>query len=278
MKQSTHWASDGRRARARSGFTLIELLVVIAIIAILAAILFPVFARARENARRASCQSNLKQIGLGVMQYLQDYDEKYPRADPGGIQAYYVPGQGTSYDGYFPYGHWRFTIQPYVKSTQLFACPSSPATLQGIGLAAVGAPRSTMQVYPDSPNYGANENVLVTRDTPSFSAAGIGGASLLPMITDSSALLFTDPLRVMAANTPAGGGGPQDHSRRYNVQLTDLIETHTRHLGGSNICYADGHVKFLTQKAMGIDPTRSAQAVYNDRFYLPTRAEDDRVR
>ena len=62
----------------RSGFTLIELLVVIAIIAILAAILFPVFARARENARRTSCVSNLKQIGLGIMQYTQDYDERYP--------------------------------------------------------------------------------------------------------------------------------------------------------------------------------------------------------
>jgi prepilin-type N-terminal cleavage/methylation domain-containing protein len=69
-------------SRKRTGFTLIELLVVIAIIAILAAILFPVFARARENARRASCQSNLKQIGLAVYQYTQDYDEKCPSAAP----------------------------------------------------------------------------------------------------------------------------------------------------------------------------------------------------
>src|SRR5690349_4775228 len=67
-----------RCSALRSGFTLIELLVVIAIIALLAAILFPVFARARENARRASCQSNLKQIGLGIMQYTQDYDDRLP--------------------------------------------------------------------------------------------------------------------------------------------------------------------------------------------------------
>ncbi len=103
--------------RGRSGFTLIELLVVIAIIAILAAILFPVFARARENARRSSCMSNLKQIGLGILQYSQDFDEKMPRAwynstDPNG--------------GGFPGDYkWMDAIFPYVKSEQLFVCPSA---------------------------------------------------------------------------------------------------------------------------------------------------------
>ncbi len=99
---------------SRSGFTLIELLVVIAIIAILAAILFPVFGRARENARRSSCMSNLKQIGLGVMQYVQDYDEKYP-------QAYYYPNNNSSAGGY---AQWSGTTQPYLKSEQIFVCPS----------------------------------------------------------------------------------------------------------------------------------------------------------
>src|SRR6188472_4028670 len=89
----------------KSGFTLIELLVVIAIIAILASILFPVFARARENARRSSCQSNLKQIGLGIMQYTQDYDEKYPEFNPSGLG-------------------WAAATQPYLKSTQILQCPS----------------------------------------------------------------------------------------------------------------------------------------------------------
>src|SRR3954469_17430376 len=96
----------GKRLIIR-GFTLIELLVVIAIIAILAAILFPVFARARENARRAACQSNLKQIGLGIAQYTQDYDERLPG----------VGGQNTTYS-------WRSRIDPYIKSTQIFLCPS----------------------------------------------------------------------------------------------------------------------------------------------------------
>ncbi len=93
------------------GFTLIELLVVIAIIAILAAILFPVFARARENARRSSCQSNLKQIGLGIMQYAQDYDERMVS----GASAL-TPGNDVI---------WIELLQPYVKSYQVFQCPSN---------------------------------------------------------------------------------------------------------------------------------------------------------
>lgn len=93
----------------KKAFTLIELLVVIAIIAILAAILFPVFGRARENARRSSCQSNLKQIGLGITQYVQDYDEQFPQAnDPSWNQP------------------WPLAVQPYLKSTQVFMCPSDP--------------------------------------------------------------------------------------------------------------------------------------------------------
>lgn len=92
----------------RRGFTLIELLVVIAIIAILAAILFPVFARAREAARQSSCLSNTKQLALGVMSYTQDYDEQLPR----------------SYDAGAPARGWFDVIQPYVKNNQVFYCPS----------------------------------------------------------------------------------------------------------------------------------------------------------
>src|SRR5687767_13233092 len=109
------------RHTTQRGFTLIELLVVIAIIAILAAILFPVFGRARENGRRASCQSNLKQMGLGLMQYVQDNNERVPVAcaDIG------PAGDGTT-DGQCVAGRdvvWMSAIQPYVKSTELFTCP-----------------------------------------------------------------------------------------------------------------------------------------------------------
>jgi prepilin-type N-terminal cleavage/methylation domain-containing protein len=102
--------------RTKRGFTLIELLVVNAIIAILASILFPVFARARENARRSACMSNLKQMGLGLMQYTQDYDETMPPQNYG-TNATNSP-------------KWMDMIEPYVKSTQLFTCPNKDSATQ----------------------------------------------------------------------------------------------------------------------------------------------------
>ncbi len=97
----------------KKAFTLIELLVVIAIIAILAAILFPVFARAREAARKTSCLSNMKQIGLAFMQYVQDYDEKLPQSWNG--QNDVTQGQQLN---------WAWAIQPYAKNRQIYKCPS----------------------------------------------------------------------------------------------------------------------------------------------------------
>jgi len=94
----------------RRGFTLIELLVVIAIIAILAAILFPVFARAREKARQSSCLANAKQLNLAIMQYAQDYDETYPRTSIGGT------------------GTWPNAVMPYMKNWQILICPSRTAS------------------------------------------------------------------------------------------------------------------------------------------------------
>ncbi|MFQ3611071.1 MAG: prepilin-type N-terminal cleavage/methylation domain-containing protein [Fimbriimonadales bacterium] len=113
----------------RNGFTLIELLVVIAIIAILAAILFPVFAQAREKARQTSCLSNSKQIGLGIQMYLNDWDETFPRNDDC-IAPARIPYQPNAVGCSGPYGQrvnhykWQYWIYPYVKNIQIFFCPS----------------------------------------------------------------------------------------------------------------------------------------------------------
>ncbi len=101
--------------RKSNGFTLIELLVVIAIISLLAAILFPVFSRARENARRASCLSNVKQIGLGFMQYVQDYDERVPASTANNSTSFYT------------------YLEPYLKSEQIRVCPSDSKKTTGYG-------------------------------------------------------------------------------------------------------------------------------------------------
>lgn len=104
------------RGLNRQAFTLIELLVVIAIISLLVAILFPVFGRARESARRSSCASNMRQIGLGVTQYTQDYDEHFPV----GSSTFGDRGNG-----------WAGQIYPYIKSSQVFTCPSDDSVAGG---------------------------------------------------------------------------------------------------------------------------------------------------
>jgi prepilin-type N-terminal cleavage/methylation domain-containing protein/prepilin-type processing-associated H-X9-DG protein len=112
----------------RRGFTLIELLVVIAIIAILAAILFPVFAQARESARTSSCLSNEKQVSLAIIQYLQDYDEKFPgplNNVSNGDPQFAQPDTGWGPWRVYHRG-WEHKVQPYVKNVQVFLCPTSP--------------------------------------------------------------------------------------------------------------------------------------------------------
>src|SRR5262245_9883677 len=107
-------------AHKRTAFTLIELLVVIAIIAILAAILFPVFAQAREKARQTSCLSNMKQLGLGVMMYAQDYDE-----------TYVVQGEPTAANGWGWQMTWIVHVQPYLKNYGVIRCPSDSHPIEG---------------------------------------------------------------------------------------------------------------------------------------------------
>src|SRR3569833_2824505 len=150
-------------SRLRRAFTLIELLVVIAIIAILAAILFPVFAQARESARQSACLSNMKQIGNGLLMYLQDFDETFPPPDygtapPTSAFSFATPGGQQAFT-------WCDVLQPYVKNLPVFKCPSdaSGPFLLG-GTPVPGAPLSyglNQYFYYDpatlafSPNYRA---------------------------------------------------------------------------------------------------------------------------
>jgi prepilin-type N-terminal cleavage/methylation domain-containing protein/prepilin-type processing-associated H-X9-DG protein len=206
----------------QSGFTLIELLVVIAIIAILAAILFPVFARARENARRSSCQSNLKQIGLGIMQYTQDYDEKLP----GESTASTTPlpdGSATSYN------LWHHMIHPYVKSVQLFNCPSytgTPYTGDYASSLSYG-----MSYYP---GYYTNEaaTVGITEACTSNCGENLGqtAGTSLASIEDGAGTAYIMDSVYYLVTTGTGTAGPYPYAR-------------DRHLDTLNVLYLDGHVK-----------------------------------
>lgn len=197
-----------------SGFTLIELLVVIAIIAILAAILFPVFGRARENARRTSCQSNLKQIAIGMLQYTQDYDEKFP-----------IYGHGGTVDASTG---WAFTIQPYVKSTQLFQCPSE-STGPSSNPGDIG--------YTD---YAIN---LRLGYEPVIGPLGAKSLSVLTQPTLTVMNLDFIPVAADASSTWASGC---DGAATCTTVARATFPTGValRHLEGMNYSFTDGHVKW----------------------------------
>jgi prepilin-type N-terminal cleavage/methylation domain-containing protein/prepilin-type processing-associated H-X9-DG protein len=228
----------------RRGFTLIELLVVIAIIAILAAILFPVFAQAREKARQANCVSNLKQVGLGIMQYVQDYDEAYPcnwyvalwPSRPGGNQAY----------------KWMDAIYPYVKNEGVFSCPSDGGarrkyiyhrSLPGDSENNWGSYCTNVANWDNGPgtpassegNAGAPRTTTlatVQRPADTFWAGDCNGSFQLawPNIASQPAITGTSP-RMLGFT---GGGGIAREGA--------LMERHQQKL---NVVFCDGHVKSM---------------------------------
>ncbi len=203
----------------RRGFTLIELLVVIAIIAILAAILFPVFAKAREKARQSSCLSNVKQMVLGCLAYVQDYDEKF-------VDDSYIPGFPTPVGGIC---HWRFKIQPYIKNWQVFNCPSS----------------GDMKDWSSTAVQGQGAYAY---------AGDLGGVSLGALNTPSGRILFSDGRHWNIPSCypgnvayPSIGAGYSPCGAAAQANWTDA---HTRHNGGSNLGFADGHAKWMNSTAI----------------------------
>jgi prepilin-type N-terminal cleavage/methylation domain-containing protein/prepilin-type processing-associated H-X9-DG protein len=209
--------------KTKKGFTLIELLVVIAIIAILAAILFPVFARARENARRASCQSNLKQISLGMMQYTQDFDEYYPLTQAG-------PDDATR-----RLNTWRSQIFPYVKSTQIFECPSNPLN-------------TTFTNDNDAPTA-----FKISYNSNRWGVIGDGGSPFhMSAIQYPAQLIAVTEIRgtVAAYDGDVNWENIGSESWRHNDALF------AGHLGTTNYVFADGHVKAYRPMATIADGTR----------------------
>lgn len=207
----------------KSAFTLIELLVAIAIIALLAAILFPVFGRARENARRTACISNLKQIGLGVLQYVQDYDEAFP-------QQGYSQG-GMTY-------RWRALLYPYVRNTQVFKCPSNLTT--GTDNVILGTPNLTV-----SQNYAVNVNFVPNVTDGVIKTSGL---------TDSTGRVFLaencgSDYRTMYASTGSSGGN--ENQLVTGSFMATSSGKFKGHLGMGSFLYADGHAKALRPTATG---------------------------
>lgn len=187
----------------RRGFTLIELLVVIAIIAILAAILFPVFAKAREKARQSSCLSNIKQLTLAVLQYCQDYDERFPYR---GANC-----NATARWGGLPLQH----VIPYVKSTQIYQCPSmTPRNYCGNVAASMAA-----QVPGSS--YNVSCGLAATLGTP---MATITMPSEMAMMGESAGANFWRPVN------------------DYVGCDCGVLNTHN---DGINVGYCDGHAKWV---------------------------------
>jgi len=223
-----------RTFRPYRGFTLIELLVVIAIIAILAAILFPVFARAREAARATSCKSNLKQIGMGMMMYVQDNDESFPgRTDtngstgqPGDIRPD-VLGRGNV-DMVTIFSNWPLFFNPYIKNGQVFLCPSGIKPAMGPFAANPAAPGTAAITR----NYAYNFDFLSPSVNP-VSMAVIQRPADLIMALDARNSFCTS-----STNNVANMSG----DACMGLQRTDN-ERADRHSEMANVVYCDGHVK-----------------------------------
>jgi prepilin-type N-terminal cleavage/methylation domain-containing protein/prepilin-type processing-associated H-X9-DG protein len=235
----------GAPCSARAGFTLIELLVVIAIIAILAAILFPVFAQAREKARQTACLSNGKQIGIALMMYTQDYDETLP-LNAGDVANYLAAGAAPN---------WIVGIQPYLKNTDVFVCPSSTP--------AVNAPTT-------SPDY----STAVPTATGNCSLQGNAVVMQKPLsaMPSPANIIFIGEEHISVNRallrprlTPPGTQNPPVYQGWHGV-VNGKERYNNNHNGGGNLTYCDGHTKWKK-----FEQIRSGDfGLVPDELYTPT--------
>jgi len=227
--------------QANRGFTLVEMLIVLAVLMILAALLFPVLGRVREKGRQANCQSNLKQIFLGVQQYIQDNDSRHPS-----------------------FGNWRDATASYIKSSNVFTCPSVPAPIK--------RPDGVL----DSGEYNfyiGFLNSLVTEQT------GNGFKQALVGVNES---ILTDASKIFVS----GDVGVYGHSRQVPMPRPDacgitigsgkpdnLQTASTIHNGGGNYLFYDGHTKWMT-------PETFVQSLCDAAEYLqpPFRADGEHIK
>jgi prepilin-type N-terminal cleavage/methylation domain-containing protein/prepilin-type processing-associated H-X9-DG protein len=255
----------------RRGFTLIELLVVIAIIAILAAILFPVFSRAREQARKASCLSNLKQVGMALMMYVQDWDEKYPY-----ITSCGAPNNAVRMATSTPQG----LLHPYVKNAAVWECPSgiryNTLTLFNgpYGLVAVWDPNWNSWGFPlefagHCITIACNEILM-----PNLGCDWSGGA-WGPVHSMSSIPAPAETVAFIDAPHFSGCGGNRAVFANACAAACNPDEAHrsvgrcTRHTEGDNIVFADGHAKWVKWDIIAnncwamFDPLKRPKNPYN---------------
>jgi prepilin-type N-terminal cleavage/methylation domain-containing protein/prepilin-type processing-associated H-X9-DG protein len=236
----------------RSGFTLIELLVVIAIIAILAAILFPVFAQAREKARQTSCVSNLKQIGLGVTMYAQDYDEKMPFN-----YQYHWDAKGKQIPGVLDW--WQDLCRPYMKNEQVYTCPSASPHTQENYWRPAGTPNPLIRDYI--------ANAAATAADRGFWPPGSKRSDRVGPFTNN---WNNDSVALAQVEDPAGTIAIFDGSRYDEIWALNQSDcwkpsplppadkqyrwpgvVAKRHNDGFVAAYVDGHAKWLKDSRCG---------------------------
>ena len=222
----------------RAGFTLIELLVVIAIIAILAAILFPVFQRVRENARRTACLSNMKQLGLGVVQYTQDYDERMPSATDGN-SGNSALGGWMYYSGFntpsVKFDPTQGSIYSFTKSMGIYVCPDDSAAQSSHDSYAISS--CTAAFYKPAPG------------DPNYAGYVRPGRGLSSFDNSAGTLLFCEE---------ASGSANQGTNDAYLNYTLDHISL--RHSGGSNMAFVDGHAKYYLLDTASNGETQSPGA------------------